>query len=212
MALYLNVGQNALQTEQFAEGRKSFSQLLNITRTLKSGYAARCTAMLALLEYCAGDVDRAIKLGREAVREARTVPGLILSHALANLAAYLLARDNPGEARGFLEEAFAGFIAAGSHNPAELQILAVLVGLEGRLAEAARLIGFVDAERVRKAQRLEKTQERLYGELSRRLEAGLPAAELAALKEEGASWTRPEAIEFVRSRLLSPGFGGTIDC
>ena len=208
MALYEAIVVNALQTGQFAEARKCFTQLLNITRTLKSRYAARATALLALLEYGAGDVDRAIEIGKEAVREARSVPGPVLGCALANLAAYLLARDNPGEARGFLEEAFARFVAAGSHDPVELQIWAVLGGLEGRLAEAARLIGFVDAERVRTTQMRQKTEERLYGELSRRLEAGLPPAELASLKEEGASWTRPEAIEFVRSRLLSAGSGG----
>jgi tetratricopeptide (TPR) repeat protein len=208
MALYDAIGFNALQTDQIAEGRKCFTQLLNITRTVKSRYAVRATALLALLEYSAGDVDRTIELGREAVREARAVPGLSLASALTNLAAYLLARDNPEEARDFLEEAFARFVAAGSHDAGDFQVWAVLGGLEGRLAEAARLIGFVDAERVRTAQRLEKTEERLYGELSRRLEAGLPAAELASLKEEGASWTKPAAIEFVRSRLLSPVSGG----
>jgi predicted ATPase/DNA-binding winged helix-turn-helix (wHTH) protein len=109
MALYMNIGQNALQMEQFAEARTCFTQLLNISRTLKSGYTALCPALLALLEYSAGDIDRAIELAREAVREARAVPGLILGTALANLAIYLLARDNPGEARGFLEEAFARF-------------------------------------------------------------------------------------------------------
>jgi predicted ATPase/DNA-binding winged helix-turn-helix (wHTH) protein len=208
MALYQNIGWNALLTDQIAEGRKCFTQLLNITRTLKSRYAVRATLLLALLEYGAGDVDRAIEVGREAVHEARSVPGLSLGYALANLAAYLLARDNPGEARGCLEEAFARFIAAGSHDPADLQVWAVLVGLEGRLADAARLIGFTDAERVRTAQLLWKTEERLHSELSRQLEAGLPAAELASLKEEGASWTKPAAIEFVRSRLLSPVSGG----
>jgi hypothetical protein len=89
-----------------------------------------------------------------------------------------------------------------------LQVWAVLGGLEGRFADAAQLIGFVDAERVRTGQLRQKTEERLYAELSRRLEAGLPAAELAALKEEGASWTKPEAIEFTRCRLLSRGFSG----
>jgi predicted ATPase/DNA-binding winged helix-turn-helix (wHTH) protein len=205
MALYEAIGLNALKSDQIAEGRTCFTQLLNITRTLKFRYAARAIGFLALLEYSAGDLDRAIELGREAVREARTTPGVLLGYQLTNLAAYLLARDNPGEARGFLEEAFACCVAAGSHPPYDLQVWAVLSGLEGRLADAARLIGFVDAERVRTGQLRQKTEERLYGELSRRLEAGLPAAELAALKEEGANWTKPEAVEFVRGRLLPPG-------
>ena len=208
MNLYQVIGISAMQTGQIAEARTYFAQLLSITRALKSRYAARATTLLGLLEYSAGDVDRAIEIGREAVCEARSVSGLILGLALGNLGSYLLARENPGEARGFLEEAFAHFVAAGSRNPAELQIWAVLGGLEGRLAEAARLIGFVDAERVRTGQVRQRTEERLYRELSRRLEAGLPAATLASLKEEGASWTMPEAIAFVWSRLLSPGSGG----
>jgi predicted ATPase/DNA-binding winged helix-turn-helix (wHTH) protein len=211
MALYEAVGLNALKSDQIAEGRTCFTQLLNITRTLKSRYAVRATGSLALLEYSAGDVDRAIELGREAVREARATPGVLLGYQLTNLAAYLLARGNPGEARSFLEEAFALCIAAGSHPPYDLQVWAVLGGLEGRLADAARLIGFVDAERVRTGQLRQKTEERLYGELSRRLEAGLPTAECASLKQEGASWTKPAAIKFVRSRLLSPDRAGATE-
>jgi predicted ATPase/DNA-binding winged helix-turn-helix (wHTH) protein len=209
MALYQNMGTNALHTGQFAEGRKYFTQVRDLTRTLESRYAVQATILLALLEYNAGDIDRAIAVGREAVREARAIPGLLLSVAQGHLAAYLLAGDNPRQARGLLEEAYARFVAeAGFLDPSDLQIWAVLVGLEGRLTEAARLIGFVDAERERTARPRQKTEERLYGELSRRLEAGLPAAELASLREEGAGWTKPEAVEFVRRRLLSPESGG----
>jgi hypothetical protein len=90
-------------------------------------------------------------------------------------------------------------------------VWAALASLEGRLAEAARLIGFVDAERARTARRPETIEERIYGELSPRLEKGLRAAELASLKKEGASWTKPEAIEFVRSQLLSRDPARTTD-
>jgi len=211
MAVYETIGLNALKSGQIAEGRKCFIQLLDITRTLKSRYAVRATGSLALLEYSAGNLDRAIEIGREAVRGARATPGVLLGYQLTNLAAYLLARGNRGEARGFLEEAFAFCVAAGSHPPYDLQVWAVLGGLEGRFADAARLIGFVDEERMRTGQLRQKTEERLYAELSRRLEAGLPPAELASLKEEGASWTKLAAIEFVRSRLLSPDQTGAAE-
>jgi tetratricopeptide (TPR) repeat protein len=208
MLLYEKLGADALEAGEIALGRTYVTQMLDMTRALGSRHAARASSLLSLVEYMAGDVDREIEAGRQAVHEARAVSGILLAYTLVNLADYLLARGDAGEARDCLEEAFARFAEAGSHSPTDLEVWAGLACHEGRLADAARLIGFVDAERTRAARSREATEERFYRELSRRLDAGLPAAELASLKDEGASWTKPEAVEFVRRRLLSPDSGG----
>jgi tetratricopeptide (TPR) repeat protein len=212
MLLYEKLGADALEAGQIALARTYVTQMLDMTRALGSRHAARANSLLSLVEYIEGDIDRAIEIGRAAVREARAVSGILLAYPLGNLADYLLVRGDAGdagEARTCLEEAFARFTQAGSHTPTDLELWAGLACQEGRLADAARLIGFVDAERVRAARPRQMTEERFFDDLSRQLAAGLPAAELADLRAEGANWTKPEAIEFVGSRLLSPGSGGS---
>jgi len=208
MLLYEKLGADALEAGQIALARTYVTQMLDMTRALGSRHAARANSFLSLVEHMEGNIDRAIETGRVAVHEARAVSGILLAYTLVNLADYLLARGDAGEARDCLEEAFARFAEAGSHTSTDLEVWAALACQEGRLADGARLIGFADAERVRAARMRQITEARFYSELSRRLEAGLPAAALVSLREEGASWTKPEAIEFVRSRLLSPGSGG----
>ena len=198
------IGLNALQTDDIEEGRSCFTRMLDIAPK-SSTSASRATRFLALAEYQAGNLDRAIELGREVVSVTRTATSTVLALDLTNLAAFLLAKGDVEEARTCLEEEFALASASGSTDLSELQVWAVLGSFEGRLADAARLIGFVDAERVRVAQPRQRANQRLYGELSRRLEEGLAAAELTALREEGANWTRAEAAQFVESRLLSQG-------
>jgi tetratricopeptide (TPR) repeat protein len=177
-------------------------QSLEIIRAIKSLDEDLCLSNLAELEYLLGNVERAIERAREAVVCARATPGQrFLGISLMNLAGYLLAWGSPEEARPLAEEGFLRFgeLARDSH----LQIWAVLAAFEGCLTEAAQLIGFVDAERVRNGQPREPGSQRLYDELMRRLETGLPAADLLARKAEGALWSKTEAVDFTSTRLVA---------
>ncbi|MEI9984788.1 MAG: hypothetical protein WDN69_17210 [Aliidongia sp.] len=77
--------------------------------------------------------------------------------------------------------------------------------MEGRLVEAARLIGFVDAECVRHEQPIVATERPLNDKLSGLLEAGLQPADLEAYKAEGAHWSEAEALEFAARRFSMNG-------
>jgi hypothetical protein len=83
-----------------------------------------------------------------------------------------------------------------------LQVWAALAAFEGRLTEAAQLIGFVDAERVRTGQPLQSAEQLLHADLLRRLEEGLRASDRLARMAEGAAWSEAEAGEFTTTRLL----------
>jgi predicted ATPase/DNA-binding winged helix-turn-helix (wHTH) protein len=191
---------------KFAEARDYLTQSLQVARAVRSFNEVFYLTNLGLLEYRQGDVDGAIARGREALDCARRTPGYHGLHsALLNLAAYLLARDNPQEARCYATEAFAHLSESQIHRMALLQVWAVLAGFEGNLTEAAQLIGFVDAERARAQTPRQSPEQRLYCKLMRRLEAGLPAAELLARKAEGALWSEAEAIEFTAKRLVAAG-------
>jgi predicted ATPase/DNA-binding winged helix-turn-helix (wHTH) protein len=192
------------RTGEFSEAREYYLQTIQLARDLRSQSESLCLLNLAVLEFSLGDVEHAIERGREAVACARATPGRrFLGPALENLAAYLLARGSPEEARRVAEEAFSHLGKNDSPTVLSLQVWAVLAAFEGRLTQAAQLIGFVDAERVRKGQPRQPSEQRLYDELMRRLEAGLPLDDLQARKAEGAFWSEAKAIDFTFIRLVS---------
>jgi tetratricopeptide (TPR) repeat protein len=203
LAVASGLGSISVTMNEVPEAREYLKQALQTAHVLRSFNEASPLSNLSLLEYQAGNVGRAIELGRETVARARTIPGhRHLGYALTNLAAYLLADENPAEARVYAEEAFGRLGELDIQLPVLLQKWAVLAAFEGRLAAAAQLIGFLDAEHLRRGYPRAIFEQRLYDELMRRLEAGLPAADLAARQAEGAPWTEAEAIEFTTTRLV----------
>lgn len=202
--LYRHLGLTAIYMNEIPEARAYLTRALDMARALGSMRESGCLNNLAVLEYVVGDIDRSVDLAREAVVLGRGRPGLSLATALSTLASYLLTQGNSAEARDAAEEAFVQLVLGDFVTPRFLQIWAVLSGMEGRLTEAAQLIGYVDAERARRGEPQVRSERPTYADLSRRLEAGLAPADLRALKSEGARWDLAEATEFVSNRLLSP--------
>jgi len=200
----ISLGELARGMGQFAESRDHLLQSLQIARDLRSNQESATLLHLAGLEYASGDLEQAVAWCREGVVCARATPGhRNLGIGLNNLAAYQLALGRPEAARPAAEEAFLRMGDSTSSNVHCLQIWAVLAGFEGRLREAAQLIGFVDAERVRKHQPRLAQEGRLYRELTRRLDAGLQAPDLQAKRTEGALWSEADAMEFTAMRLVA---------
>jgi predicted ATPase/DNA-binding winged helix-turn-helix (wHTH) protein len=204
LKVMIALGVATMHLEQFDESRSYLMRSLQVARDLRSLAEPMCLTNLSVLEYRLGYIDRAIERAQEAIVFARAAPASrSLGWPLANLAAYLLARDSPGEARPFAEEAFACFGETNMAATGFLQIWAALVASEGRLPEAAQLIGFVDAERVRSRQPRLSSEQLLYDQLMRRLEIGLPVADLLARKAEGSLWSEDEALGFTATRLVT---------
>jgi predicted ATPase/DNA-binding winged helix-turn-helix (wHTH) protein len=202
--LYVRISLGVLEYTlgHLAESREHFVQSLQSAHDLRSLNEAVCLANLADLEFSLGHSEQAIARGREAVVCARATPGRrFLGVALQNLAVYLLAQGDAEEARPIAEEALS--LLGESENPAVwcLQVWAVLGAFEGRLTEAAQLIGFVDAERTRTRQP-QPLEQLLYDDLLRRLEEGLQAPDRLARMAEGAVWSEAEAVAFTARRLL----------
>ena len=191
-------------TKNVDEARRCFAQALELARALKSIREPVIRLNLGVMEYMSGNIDRAIELSREGLSQVRLRPaGDGLGDLLCNLGAYLIANGNPSEARPLLEEALVLFVERRNYAArAWLQPWAVLAAVEGRLAEAAQLIGFVEALRARYGQALDPAELPLHNRLMAILEAGLSPAELESLQAEGARWSEAEAIEFAVACLL----------
>ena len=198
------LGTVSYYTKTIDEARRYFTQAFELARALKSMRESLTCMDLGIVEYMSGNIDRAIELTREALSQARLRPALDwLGLILCNLGAYRIAQGNPSEARPVLEEALVLLVETRNYRTRVwLQPWAVLAAVEGRLAEAAQLIGFVDALRERHGQVLQQSELPLHNRLMGILETGLPPAELESLQAEGARWSEAEAIEFAADRLL----------
>jgi hypothetical protein len=183
--------------------RRYLHEALDLARAVRSASESTVSINLALAEYCAGDVARAVELGREWMHRFRAGANQRdIGLASQNLAAYLVAQADAEEARIYAQQAMPGAMTGDYPIVSVLQIWAALGALEGRLEEAARLIGFVVAEREREDLPIQPPERRLYEELLQRLEAGLSEADLQAFRQQGALWSVAEAFEFVSTRLL----------
>ncbi|HLZ66258.1 MAG TPA: winged helix-turn-helix domain-containing protein [Aliidongia sp.] len=186
---------------------------LELARMLRSRSEPGLLTNLGLFEYISGNIDPAIEFTREALSRSNSqLGGSNAGHQLANLASYLFHKEEFSEARSLLTESLSLLVESGNfHIDACLQPWAVLSGIEGRLAEAAQLIGFVDAVHARRGHPVEPGELLLYNRLMGILEAGLPPNELKELKANGAQWSDAEAIEFVTSRLVhAPATGDAV--
>jgi len=198
------LGLLATDRKRFTEARAYFVRAVQMARDLRSTSEATCLSNLSYLEYSLGNVETAIERSREAIECARATAGNRgLGLALMNTAAYLLALDRPIEARPVAEEALVRLGETDFPVVICLQIWAVLVAFEGRLKEAAQLIGFVDAERLRRTQPRTPAEQRLYDELTQRLVLGAAASDVLAWRTEGARWEERAALDFTFVRLMS---------
>ncbi|MGC1303782.1 MAG: winged helix-turn-helix domain-containing protein [Caulobacteraceae bacterium] len=184
---------------RISESRDYFAAALEISRTIRRGFESELLQNLAVAEYFTGNIDLAIELTESAIR----IGGRGLMHS--NLAAYLLFKGSIHDCRLKLTEAFYTLLERRDYPAvACLQIWAELAGEEGRLVEAAQLIGFVVAERERAGSGLPKSTLPLYERLMSVLDASLAPEEIEILKAQGAAWNEAQAIDFVTTQLLPP--------
>jgi tetratricopeptide (TPR) repeat protein len=200
------LGLVAIRQHNFAEAIDAFTSAAELARQINDrrfDYVA--VSNLALLEFSRGDVERAIKLGREALEGSRRLLQRDrVPHSLHNLAVYLLAADRLGEARPLAEEALSllrGQTDSG-HWLANLQMWALMAALEGRHREAARLIGWVDAAYKRAGGSRNPWEQESYERLLALLRTPLTGDELAALVALGSRWDADEAMNFAFDRIV----------
>lgn len=178
-----------------------YDQAMATMRELEYGYG---------LMVCGGNRSYALfQLGRhdEAVDFLRSLgPELPLGlrHPLLSLLATMLAAlGQDGEARALALEGLGGTVTIGMEATLarSVEALALVAARSGDRAAAARLLGFVLVRHPPGRARLGPRRV-VYEQLDALL-GKLPAAERAALQDEGASWTEDEAVAAVTAAFAS---------
>src|SRR5579859_3213676 len=212
LSLMVCTGLVSYRTGDIPTAHRCYLEALELARKLNPRVEPTLLINLGTVEYILGNVDQAIEFTQAALNRSRSVFGNIcLGDIFINLGTYLITKGQISEARSRLEQAFSTLVERGNCS-AELclRAWAGLAGAEGRLVEAAQLVGFADADRARRGRIMDPESQPLYIRLRDILEAGLPSAELDALKAEGAQWSEAEAIDFVVNRLLQAPASGDV--
>jgi tetratricopeptide (TPR) repeat protein len=201
----VNLGALAVKTGDLSDAEEWFGQALAIAKAINEpSFEAAVGCAVAELEFQLGNTDRAIKLGLESLsglRRANWLP--FISSGLANLASYLLAQRRVAEARTFAAENFElTRVLGGLHLFVCLWSWAWIGALENRFAEAALILGFVEAGYIRSGLAIKCTEQFVREQIRGLLDPALPEAEIQARHAEGGAWTEQEAASFVGSRLI----------
>jgi len=192
-------GLSAYNRRDFAASRKFFAQALAAYRALGDEAAiANVLGNYAEVEFADHHPDQALRLVNESLlitSRGKEKTGLAID--LNNSAAYHIALGEFDEA---LESARS---ALGWAQPEEnawntavaLQHLALLAALRDQPRVGARLLGYVNRQFDEIGSRREATEEWGYEQLLEALGGKLGPAEIAALREEGATLTDEQAAQ-----------------
>jgi non-specific serine/threonine protein kinase len=179
-----------------AAAREMFAQALQITqRTGNRDDEVVVLVNLAEVEFNLGQTGAAVERTGTAIALLRgTERKTDLGWALTNLATYLLISQRLPEATRAASEGLSLVRPAGGFilRVCLLQ-WALLAACGGRVADAARLAGFVEAGYRQAGEAFQPTEQRLYEYLEARLEAGLTPAELTTFAAEGGALTEAQA-------------------
>ena len=162
--------------------------------------AHRCRALsnLAELEFGDRQVEQGLRLAAEALDiDLRGKNASRLAVSYNNIAAYRIALGDVDRAREAAREGLRW--ARQTQNALQvvvaLQHIALLLALRGEVNDAARLIGYVNAQFEKLGYEREATEKWGYEKLIAALHEQLSEAEIEKLAAEGAAWSEDRAAE-----------------
>lgn len=200
-----DLGTLCSQTGEAAEAVRYYTLGRDLARMLGDNLREGVILMnLGDVEFRAGATDRALEWAAEAARQLRSVSSPYEARPLVNLATYEVLRGSLGRARKHVAAALNLLRAEdGYWLRICLQVCAAIALGSNRPADAARLVGFVDADFKRSGETRQATEAELYAELWRQLDAMVGRDRLAQWLSEGARWTESNAIRHVHGQLIA---------
>jgi predicted ATPase/DNA-binding winged helix-turn-helix (wHTH) protein len=195
-----NLGTSAAVTGDMAAAREFFEEALSLAKGSGAPEKEAWILMnLAEVAFCLGDVETAAARGLAAIGRFRALGEKAdLGWALVNLTNYLLIQGRTQEAEETAYEALmlvreiGGFILRVC-----LQQWALLTAIGGDVAEAARLLGFVDFGFDSAGETREQAEQQVHEHLLAALDGQMPDEKRSRLALEGASWNENDAVKRV---------------
>ncbi|HET7032165.1 MAG TPA: tetratricopeptide repeat protein, partial [Casimicrobiaceae bacterium] len=179
-----------------AGARPAFERALSLYRTANADSAALGVLVnLGDLTWALGDLDTALQQCREAVRLMRGAPLFakeMLGTCLTNLAGVLIERGDLDEALRVAREGLPLRQDSG-HAWVAMDHFALRAALVGKLENAARIAGHVDATHRAKPSLRQPNEARAYARLMELLRARLDEDRITRLLAEGAEIGGDEA-------------------
>jgi predicted ATPase/transcriptional regulator with XRE-family HTH domain len=200
----------AVRSGRYADARDRLAHLVELFRSRGDLRAATQAAInLAEAEFGLGDTRGAIARGYEALAAARALDAsLLVGAALQNLAGYLLAADEVGEAARCARESLELASAHGYGVQAGFALghLADVLARRGRMREAALLTGYVDRLLRDAGAEREAPEQRAYEKLAVHLARELDPSQVERARSEGA-WLGDNAVVRLALDLTEPAPG-----
>jgi predicted ATPase/class 3 adenylate cyclase len=160
--------------------------------------AADVLALMAELEFAAGDPAQALRLINESM-ELQSLAKNRVNTAIfhSNSAAYHIALGDLERARESAREGLrrARQLQAEGFLSSVLQHLALLAALGGDPRCGAQLLGYVDAQYEQLGTKRQRTDQWAYDKLLAALRESLSEAEIEKLAAEGAEWSEDRAVD-----------------
>ncbi|MDQ6767560.1 MAG: NB-ARC domain-containing protein [Candidatus Eremiobacteraeota bacterium] len=183
-----------------AEGRDLRVQALAVYKALGDELGASVVlANLGELEFADGHPEQALRSVSEALKvvSRRGVGTLNMAIYHSNSTPYRIALGDIDGARASAREvlSFARQAQEASLIAIVLQHFALLMALVGQTQNAARLLGYVDAQFKETGMQREPTEKWGYEKLMASLREQLSEGEIEKLAAEGAAWSEDQAAE-----------------
>jgi predicted ATPase/DNA-binding winged helix-turn-helix (wHTH) protein len=201
-----HLGTLAVLTDDPAEAKRCYTISRDVAHRLNDALRENIALNnLGELEFRVGTITQAIEYVRQAVTGLRALDRRsYLGVVLVNLGSYLLLHGNGAEAHDCAVEALSLVrIDGGYWLRLCFQLWALLGAKDGKYAEAAQLIGFVDAGFARSGEVRQALSQRVYDNLNELLSTQVTADDQRAWAREGASWSEDQAVTFTYRRLVS---------
>lgn len=201
----LQLGSLAFLTNDIQAARRYYAKARDMSRLLTDTLREYLVLMnLAEIEFRLGAVDRAFKLSGDAVLGFRAGGHRTqLAWTLVNLASYKVLHDRAEDARDHIVQALPLLREeAGRWLRLGLQVIALLGARNGRHAEAAQLLGFVNADYAASGEVREPTEQLIHTDLFSRLESALSPEDIDEWTSDGSSWSLERAAAFATERLV----------
>jgi predicted ATPase/DNA-binding winged helix-turn-helix (wHTH) protein len=185
--------------------RGHYGDAIAVARLMNEvNYESAIRQYMAELEFKAGNIGRAIELGRDAVAGMRRASWpIMLAATVSNLTSYLLAAGKVAEGREVALEALSLTREIGGFALRVSMLQWALLGAqEGRVEAAARLSGYLDGAVSRNGDIYGATESHIRDQLQNVLATTLPAEDRQSLAAEGAGWSEAEAVALVIEYLI----------